>query len=180
MEVAGSHNLPRRGPALIVSNHQGYLDPFFLQMGTSRTVRYMMTSDFYDIRAATPFFKLLDAIRINTGGSNRDSMREALDVIASGEMVGIFPEGRLPLDETVGRIMPGAAFIAAKSGAPIVPARIDGSFNVLSKRQNSFRFAKVRITYGPPVVIGSARRKDAVARIEEAWRELGVYSGSSS
>ena len=174
MEVAGSCFLPRHGPALIAANHQGYLDPFFLQMGTARTIRYMLTSDFYDIPGMTPFFKLLDTIRVNSGGANRDSLRAALDVLAAGEVVGIFPEGRLTVDGTINRIMPGAAFLAARSGAPIVPARIAGSFDVLSKRQKQFRLAVVRICYGPPFTLDTSRREDAVTRIEAAWRALGV------
>ncbi|MHC4470505.1 MAG: lysophospholipid acyltransferase family protein [Planctomycetota bacterium] len=161
--------IPRRGPALLVANHQGYLDPFFLQMATVRPIRYMMTSDFYDLRAFRPFFRFVGAIRVPERGPTRDAIRDALRVLEEGGIVGIFPEGQLSRDGELGQALPGAAFLAARSGAPVVPARIRGSIDVLPKGQWLPRQAPVRIRFGPPLL---ALDRSAAPRILEAVSAL--------
>jgi 1-acyl-sn-glycerol-3-phosphate acyltransferase len=174
LDVKGSTFIPRSGPAVLVANHQGYLDPVFLQMGTTRTIRYMMTSAFYDIRPARPVFKLFEAIRVPEEGSQRDSVKAALTVLREGGLLGIFPEGRLTLDGSVGPVLPGAAYLAAKGNAPVVPACIDGSFNVMGKSQRRFRQARVRVRYGPPITIRCARGEEGSRQIITALGALGI------
>jgi 1-acyl-sn-glycerol-3-phosphate acyltransferase len=171
LEIEGARFVPREGAALLVCNHQGYLDPLFLQISTSRTVHYLMTSDFYDLPAARPLFRLLDAIRVPAGGLPKDALEGALEVLRSGGLVGVFPEGRLSRDGTIGRIRPGAAFLAARSGVPVVPARIRGSIRVLPKGCWLPRQAGVRIRMGPPRTLSPSRR-EAAREIREAWEHL--------
>jgi 1-acyl-sn-glycerol-3-phosphate acyltransferase len=156
----------------VVANHQGYLDPLILQMGTVRPIRYMMTSDFYDIRSVQPFFRLVEAIRVAEEGTTRDAIRSALGVLERGGLVGIFPEGQLSQDGSMGEALPGAAFLAGRSGAPVVPARIRGSFEALSKGRWLPRQARVRVRFGPPLEVESARDRTAARRILEAVGSL--------
>ena len=180
LSVRGSAHIPRDGPAVLIANHEGYLDPLFLQMGTVRTVRYLMSSAYYDYKPTQPIFRLLEAIRIADDGPNRDSLRAALAVLREGGLIGIFPEGRLTRDGKVGPVLPGAAFLAAKGKAPVVPARIDGSFEVLPKGRIFPRQAKITVSYGPPVSIQSARGDAATRRILEAMAAVGVRPGEAA
>jgi len=177
LEVRDSGNIPRKGPAVLIANHEGYLDPIFLQMGTARTVRYMMSSAYYDFKPTQPLFRLCEAIRVSDDGPNRDSLRAALAVLKEGGLIGIFPEGRLTRDGKVGPVLPGAAFLAARGKAPVVPARIDGSFEVLPRGKVFPRQAKITVSYGPPVTIKSARGEAPARRILEAMSAVGVRPG---
>ncbi len=172
LEFSGAAAIPRRGAAILVANHQGYLDPFFLQMATARPIRYLMTSDFYDVPAARPFFRLVGAIRVREAGLNRDSLRAALHTLARGGLVGIFPEGRLSRDGRLSPALPGAAFLAAKSGAPVVPARIRGSIRVLPRGRVLPRLHRVRIRFGRPFRVADARDRAAARRILEKVERL--------
>jgi 1-acyl-sn-glycerol-3-phosphate acyltransferase len=180
LEVRGSGHIPRNGPAVLIANHEGYLDPVFVQMGTSRTIRFMMTSDFYDIKAANPVFRLLGAIRVAEDGPNRDSLREALGVLREGGLIGIFPEGRLSRDGKVGPVLPGAAFLAAKGKAPVIPARIDGSYEIMPRGRLRPRQAAVSVTFGPPVEIKSARGDAPARKIMNALAAVGVRPGEEA
>lgn len=180
LEVRGTGNIPRKGPAVLIANHEGYLDPLFLQMGTARTVRYMMSSAFYDFKPTRPIFRLCEAIRVADDGPNRDSLRTALEVLKEGGLIGIFPEGALTRDGKVGPVLPGAAFLAARGKAPVVPARIDGSFEALPKGRLIPRQTQVTVTYGPPVTIESARGKAPVHKILEAMAAVGVRPGEEA
>ncbi len=168
LEVAGQRFLPRNGPALVVSNHQGYLDPFFLQMGTARPIRFLATAEYYDIPLIRPFFRLVKAIRVKEGGPHRDALRMALRRLEEGEIVGLFPEGRLSPDGEIGEIRAGAGFLAKRGGVPVIPARIRGSFRVLSKRTR-LRQAAVKIRFGPPL---SPEEASSPERLRAAWDAL--------
>ncbi len=180
LEVRGSGHIPRSGPAVLIANHEGYLDPIFLQMGTVRTVRYMMSSAFYDFKPTQPIFRLCEAIRVSDDGPNRDSLRTALTVLKEGGLIGIFPEGRLTRDGKVGPVLPGAAFLAARGKAPVVPARIDGSFEVLPRGRRVPRQARITVSFGPPVTIESARGEAPARGILEAMSAVGVRPGAEA
>lgn len=172
LTIRGARFLPRRGAALVVCNHQGYLDPVFVQIGTTRTVHYMMTSRFYDIPRVRPLFKVIGAIRVHEGGMNRDSMRAALDTLGAGGIIGLFPEGRLSVTGEIGRMNPGAAFLATRSGVPVVPARIRGSIDILPKGRWLPRTGRVTLRYGPPLTLTGLGRKAATAKLREAIEAL--------
>ncbi len=180
LEVRGSGYIPREGPAVLIANHEGYLDPVILQMGTTRTIRYLLTSAFYDFEPTQPLFDLLEAIRVADDGPNRDSLRASIAVLREGGLIGIFPEGRLTRDGKVGPVLPGAAFLAAKGGAPIVPARIDGSYEVLPRGRIFPRQGRLAVEFGPPVMIRSARGAAAEQRVMEALATVGVRPGEEA
>jgi len=172
LEFRGAEHLPRDGPAVVVANHQGYLDPLFVSMATPRPIRFLMTSDFYDVRAARPLFDLFGAIRVSMRGVNRDSVRRTLATLRRGELVGVFPEGRLSRDGRIGKLNPGAVFLAAKSGVPVVPARIRGSIDVLPKGEWLPRQASVSVRFGRPFRLSDPRDHRAADRIRDAWEAL--------
>ena len=162
LRLEGARFIPRGGPVVLVANHEGYLDPFLLQMATTRPIRYMMTSNFYDIRTLRPFFRTVQAIRVPEGGPYRSALKDAIKVLRAGEIVGIFPEGQLTLYGEIGEAMPGAAFLAARTGAPVLPARIDGSFGIISKLRRFPHRSRVTIRFGPPLEIRDPRAGDRI------------------
>jgi len=167
LTIAGRSFLPRRGPALVAPNHQGYLDPLFVQMATARPIRYLMTADFFDLRLFRWFFELTGAIRVPEGGVRREALRRALAALADGDLVGIFPEGRLSRDGRWGALSSGVSFLARHAGVPVVPARIRGSLRVFGKGRR-LRQASVSLRFGPPLPPGDCGPE----RVRSAWEAL--------
>ncbi|MCU0726134.1 MAG: 1-acyl-sn-glycerol-3-phosphate acyltransferase, partial [Planctomycetes bacterium] len=157
LRVENAGAVPRSGPCVVVANHGGYLDPILLQMGTPRPLRYLVTSDFFDVRLARPFFRLAGSIRVPEGGLARETLRAAQAVLEAGGAVGIFPEGQLSRTGATGPFRPGAAFLAARARAPVVPAFIEGSFRVWPKGCRFPRQAEVRIRFGTPISLSDPR-----------------------
>lgn len=172
LEIEGARAIPRRGPVLVVANHQGYLDPLFLQMATSRPIRYMMTEDFFDVPAVRPFFRMVGAISVKEGGPHRNAVAAALAVLRAGGVVGVFPEGRLSLDGALGPPAPGIVLLAGRSGARVVPARIRGSFRVLPRGSFLPRQAGVSVRFGAPMFFPDPKDRTAAKRISQAWLSL--------
>jgi 1-acyl-sn-glycerol-3-phosphate acyltransferase len=182
LRVENARAVPRRGPCVVAANHAGYLDPVLLQMGTPRPLRYLVTSDFFDVRFARPFFRLAGSIRVPESGLARETLRAAQAVLEHGGAVGIFPEGQLTRTGVTGPFRPGAAFLAARARAPVVPAFIEGSFRVWPRGCRFPRQAEVRIRFGTPISLSDPRDD---RRIREAVLGLAAlrdapHSGSDS
>ena len=144
LTLRGMRNIPSSGPAIIVANHGGYLDPIFLQTGTYRPIRYMMTSDFYDVPSIRPIYRFFR----------------------------LFPEGQLSRDGELSPIQPGITFLAGRAKVPIVPAWIQGSYDVLPRGRVFPRVRPVSISYGRPLSVRGARDRSLPDRILAAWTEL--------
>jgi 1-acyl-sn-glycerol-3-phosphate acyltransferase len=173
LQLKGTRNIPAEGPAIVVANHGGFFDPFLLQAGTWRPLRYLMTSDFYDVKAQQWFYRFVGAIRVNENGPPRDSIRGALDVLKAGGLVGLFPEGMLSPNGGLSPLQPGISFLAQRARVPVLPAWIDGSFHVCRRGQLFPRRHRLSVTYGRPFTVEGRRGgREVPERILAAWEEL--------
>ena len=152
LEVSGRENIPRTGPYIICSNHQGYLDGFLLSSILPYSVIYQI---FYlgTPRYFSGGFKDWLAWFSNTIPIDPDSdFVDALTISAIGlqkrKILLIFPEGGMCCDGNIQPFKRGAALLARELNIPILPMAIKGSFNTWSKRSNHFHFSKVRIAIG--------------------------------
>jgi 1-acyl-sn-glycerol-3-phosphate acyltransferase len=125
--VEGSIELsPGRG-AIFVSNHSSSIDPLFLQMLIPRAIHYLVAREYVESRFLGWPLRVAGAIPVNRAGIDTAAIKQAIRYAEAGEMVGIFPEGRINTTEQFmlpGR--PGVALIALKSHAPVIPCYIEG------------------------------------------------------
>lgn len=140
-EAVGLSNVPAEGPVIICCNHISLWDPPTLGIFLNRKIRYMAKSELFAIPGFGWFIRQLGAFPVKRGGVSKDSIRVALDLLNSGEMIGIFPEGtRNRTGTPMGKR--GAAHLAFKSAAIVIPAAIVTRYKP---------FGKVKIIYGKPV-----------------------------
>ncbi len=148
-EVRGRENFPREGPVIIIANHISYLDPVAVGVATPRTVRFMAKEELFHIPVLKWIIRGLHAFPVRRGHSDRAALKAALEVLHNGQVLGIFPEGTRAHD---GRLLPfqhGAALLALKTGAPLVPVAIKNTNRVL-------RGQRVRVIFGPPLNIATS------------------------
>jgi 1-acyl-sn-glycerol-3-phosphate acyltransferase len=153
--VTGLENFPKQGPALIVFNHLGDTD----------AVLMLATFPFHPIEGigkielnahwlVGPVFRLYGFIWVHRGRPDRRALRAALDALAEGRMVSIAPEGRQSVTGGLEEANHGAAFLALKSGAPIVPVAMTGTENLnIYGHLKRWRRASVTLTVGKPFVL---------------------------
>jgi 1-acyl-sn-glycerol-3-phosphate acyltransferase len=178
LETRGRERIPRDGPGIIIANHTGYLDPVFLQMTTVRTIHFMLTSDFYDIPRTGWLWRLTEAIRVPGTGGARSALRRAMEILDDGGLVGVFP-GRLSRTGELGEAMPGTAFMAARTGAPVIPAWIDGSFRAFGRGQRP-RLATIRVRCGEALRIDRSGARNATPIRDALLALSNGHSGSES
>jgi 1-acyl-sn-glycerol-3-phosphate acyltransferase len=173
--------VPRRGPLIVAANHSSFLDPWWLGMAFPRLVRFLITEDWFRRNPAwNAFFKAYGCVPVRRGNPSA-TVDAVCEVLERGEVVGIFPEGRISTDGKLQRFRSGIGRIAARSGAPVMPVGIRGAFASLRKGQRVPRPARVSIHLGRPVRLahdsaaGPPRIRDLHAfagGLHEAVREL--------
>jgi len=161
LSCEGAENLPAHGPALIAANHKSELDPFFVGHAFPRPVRYFAKSELFGNAALRWAVTELGAIPVRRGESDRAALQAALDSLARGEALIIYPEGHRMRDDAVHAFEPGVGMLALRSGAPVVPVGLRGSGDpVLGGRPG---LPVVRLKAGPPVDLsGLAGKKSAM------------------
>lgn len=149
----GGKNIPWKGPALIVSNHQSYIDPPAVGIGVWRRMNYLAKQELFESKIFGRLIHSVDAIPLDQHGIGFQGIKETLKRLRNGEMVLIFPEGARSLDGEMVPFKTGYVNIAVKSGATIVPTAIDGAWAAYpphAKRPHFFKPA-VRVEYGAPI-----------------------------
>lgn len=118
-------NLRIKGGVIFIANHRALYDPMLLVVSTPRIVHFMAKKELFDNPVGRIFFKSLYVFPVNRKTADMKSIRQSLKLLREGKAFGIFPEGRRSATDGMDEFEKGTAFIAAKSGAPIVPIYIN-------------------------------------------------------
>lgn len=145
--VRGSELVPRNGAAVIVSNHLAAVDPALLVGIMPRPIVLMSKAE-NDRGPLKIFLRLVGAFPVRRGKVDRTALRTAEQVLAAGQLLCMFPEGTR--SASLGAGHGGAALLALKSGAPIIPVALTGTSRVFMHRFPWLSFPRVTITIGAP------------------------------
>jgi 1-acyl-sn-glycerol-3-phosphate acyltransferase len=156
-EVSGLEHFPAKGPVLIVTNHLGDADGVFGLAFFPERVEALAKVELYDIPALGWVLDAYGAIWLHRGSPDRRAVRAALDGLAEGRFIAIAPEGRESLTGSLEEGTEGAAYLALKSEAPLIPVTFTGTEN---KRvlNNLLRLRRTHatMTVGPAFTLTSS------------------------
>ena len=172
LQVSGLENFPKHGPALIVINHLGDADVVLLFAALPFTpIEGLGKIELKDHWLVGPLFRAYGIIWLHRGRADRKALRAALDALAESRMVMLAPEGRESLIGGLEEGEPGAAFLALKSGAPIVPIALTGSENKnIYGHWKRLRRAVVTLTVGKPFHL--QEQADRHAELREGTHQI--------
>jgi 1-acyl-sn-glycerol-3-phosphate acyltransferase len=182
LRARGTEHLPDRGPAIIASNHQCFMDPNVIGIHPRTRVWFMAHERYFNIPGLGVLLRLCGAFPADPTRSARAALRSALGVLREGGILGIFPEGTRGDDEgDVGPFLEGAAHIALRSGATVYPATITGAVRAWSRDRPVPRPGRIRVTFHPPIVPPKEKGRDEAARLTaEIERRIRRPLGPSS
>ena len=143
-KIKGRENLRIDGHAIFVCNHISMLDPVIIMMASPRIVHFMAKAELFHGVVGNLLFRALLAFPVNRSQMDMVSLKKAMRVLQAGKVFGIFPEGKRTITEDMDVLEKGAAFLAGRSGAPIVPMYI---------RRDSFRRMRVVMIVGEPICV---------------------------
>ncbi len=189
LRVAGVQNVPMEGPVIIVSNHLNWTDVPLVAFPVRRHVHYMAKSELFQKAPLKWLVIGLGAFPVRRGEPDRQAIKQAEDILKAGQVLVIFPEGTRSRKRMMKEGLPGAALIALRSGAPVVPVGIYGSEQFKLWHVWPFR-TQVTITYGTPFKLTREGRRghvDLQAQLDIMMRRIagllppqyrGIYAQS--
>jgi 1-acyl-sn-glycerol-3-phosphate acyltransferase len=171
--VEGRENLPKSGPLLVVGNHFSFLDPVAVIHTMPWQLEFIGGAQAPNAPAAVGWIRnLWQTLPVRRGTASRETLLKAQQVLNQGGVLGIFPEGG-SWASVLRPARPGAAFLAARTGAPILPIGLDG-FTTFFKRVGIGRRAHARVRIGKifgPYELDLRSRNDR-SRLEEVGKEI--------
>jgi 1-acyl-sn-glycerol-3-phosphate acyltransferase len=153
IRVQGLANVPSEEPVILVANHRSFMDSIFLAVASPRPVTFIAKAEYFDRRSTRWMFTSTGQIPLRRGSpaGAREALAAASDVLTSGGLVGIFPEGTRSRDGMLHRGNPGPARLALATGAAIVPAGLIGTNEVQSPDERMpHPFRSVTVRFGHP------------------------------
>src|SRR5437773_5161124 len=166
LHVEGTEHLPDRGPYLVAANHHNYLDAIVLGVSVPAPIAFLVMPRVWRATPLHPAFQRhVGSIPLQVDRADVGALRRALAALERGRVVGIFPEGPFSVRGRLERGLPGVALLALRSGAPVIPAGITGTYEALAERWGHIpRRSALRVRFGPPrrfLPDGAHRRRTA-------------------
>ena len=154
--LAGSDQVPRNGPAIVVANHRSYFDTAAIALAIApagRPLRFLGKKEVFDAPVVGQIARAMGGIRVERGSGSAEPLWQAARALEAGELVAMMPQGTIPRGrrfyEPELRGRPGAARLAAMTGAPLVPIGLWGTERVWPR---SSRVPRVWDVVSPPLV----------------------------
>ncbi|MDI6102414.1 lysophospholipid acyltransferase family protein [Actinoplanes sp. NEAU-A12] len=178
LRVEGAEHVPASGPLLLASNHLSVTDSTFLPMAVARHVTFMAKAEYFTATGPLGGFVSWFMSRDGQVAVNRDDTRAAvasldtcLEVLRRGDAFAIYPEGTRSPDGRLYRGRTGVAWLALKSGAPVIPVAMFGTDRFLPPGRVVPRPARLRVVFGKPVQLGAVATDPDSARDRRAATE---------
>ena len=158
MTVEGLENVPRSGPFVLAPVHRSNMDTPIVCVVTRRRLRYMGKDTLWKKAFPRWFLSALGGFPVTRGSADKEALVRCIAVLRGGEPLVLFPEGERKSGPLVQPLFDGAAFVAAKAAAPIVPVGIGGSESVMPKGSKYIHPSKVHVVVGRPIEVPGADR----------------------
>jgi 1-acyl-sn-glycerol-3-phosphate acyltransferase len=160
LTTSGPSPIPDEGAAIVIANHTSPLDPLVLQAGTPRPIGFFFAREYYDFLGLRRVWRRLGCIPVNRTGYDAAATKAGVRRLSEGELVGVFPEGRMNLDGS--GLLPGrygAAMLALRARVPVVPAVISGAPLGHTMIRPYFVPCRIHVKYGEPIDLRSYYRR---------------------
>ena len=167
--VEGLEHLPTTGPVIIAANHHNYLDGVVLAAAVERPIAFLVMPRVWRATPLHPVFhRHIGSIPLNVSRPDVSALRRALGALADGRALGIFPEGPFSVRGRLEPGLPGVGLLALRSGAPVVPAAVRGTYAALvGRRAYVPRRHPLAVSFGPARRFGPEGGRAARAEVTQ-------------
>jgi 1-acyl-sn-glycerol-3-phosphate acyltransferase len=167
MRILGAEHVPRTGPVIVAANHRSMWDIPVLVVACPRKIIFMAKQELYRNRLLRRLWLEMGGFPVRREIADLWAVDNSLEVLHQGRALGIFPEGTRSFTGDMLPFLKGAAWLALKTGAPIVPCGISGTLRRTRGDQPRSRAKRpVTVAFGAPLQVDA--RSDPLARRAEA------------
>lgn len=149
IRIEGRENVPSGG-CLIVSNHVSFMDPTTVGWAVAREIYYLGRKSLFKPPFWSWFLPICNVLPIERDAHDIAGLRRIIKMLKEGHAVVLFPEGTRSTDGAIQPAEPGAGLVALKAGVPILPVRVFGTYESLSRHTKRLRFHPIRVVIGRP------------------------------
>jgi 1-acyl-sn-glycerol-3-phosphate acyltransferase len=168
LRVEGREHEPPSGPVLAICNHVSALDPPIAGVVLRRRARFMAKEELLQVPVLGVLLRAIGVFPVRRGEPDRQSIRTALEALLRGDLLLMFPEGTRSADGRLRAAEPGAALLALRTGAAVLPMAVIGTHRVMPKGARLPRPRPVVVRLGPPLSV--PRQEGRLDRtLLEAW-----------
>ena len=136
----GGRHIPATGPALLIANHESFLDPVAIGLTTRRRLHYLARKTLFKGMFGS-FLRRVNSVPVDQDGVAKEGLKTIIRLLGEGKAVLVFPEGERTWDGEMQELKPGIQLIIRRTLAPIVPVGIAGAFDAYPRTIKMPRFA---------------------------------------
>lgn len=164
-KARGVERLPPEGGALLLCNHQSFLDPLLVGLPLRRPISYLARDTLFKVPFVGWILRHTYVLPLNREGGSSGVIRETLRRMEQGFLVGIFPEGTRSVDGRLGPFKPGFAALVRRTDLPIFPVGVAGANRALGRGAWFIKPYPVCVVFGEPIP------SEEIVRLRERGRE---------
>ena len=149
IHIEGRENVPDDA-CLIVGNHASFLDPTTIGWAVAREIFYLGRRDLFRPPVLSWFLPMCNVLPVDRDASDISGLRGIIKKLQTGHSVLVFPEGTRTEDGQLQSAEPGAGLLAMKAGVRVLPTRVFGTFETLSRGAKRYSLHPMRVVVGKP------------------------------
>jgi 1-acyl-sn-glycerol-3-phosphate acyltransferase len=160
LRISGRKNVPRRGPALLIANHQSFLDPLVIGIAARRHLCFLARKTLFRNRVFGTLLSSLNTVPVDQEGVAKEGLKTILQELKEGSAVLVFPEGQRSWDGKLQPLKPGIQLLIKRTRVPIIPIGVAGAHIALPRGKTRVKFspfflpatdASVAVVIGKPL-----------------------------
>jgi len=169
-DIKGLNNVPEKGAFIVASNHESYLDPILIPSifvnHFKRKVHFLAKKELFEGIVGNIFESATGGILLDREKTGKTGLKNALNALKEGKIIGIFPEGTRSLTGKIQIGKTGVARLALWARVPVVPIGINGTFELMPKGKRIPKFKKnVTIRIGKPLYFNKYYHKSTTKKL---------------
>jgi len=168
IQVTGREHVPTEGAVLFVGNHQGHMDSVIIHGYIDKPKGFVSIVEVLKIPILCAWMRQMRCVFLDREDARQSAgcISQAIDNLKDGQSMVVFPEGRLSDSDDANEFKKGWLRLAVKSGVPIVPVHISGSYRILAKNGSRVGPATITCAIRKPVWTGDLKKADETAFVE--------------
>ncbi|MBM3849248.1 MAG: 1-acyl-sn-glycerol-3-phosphate acyltransferase [Verrucomicrobia bacterium] len=167
--------IPPLGPAILASNHASLADPPLIGGSVPRAVCFLARDTLFQIPLLGWYIRRLNAVPVNRDGGGGAGLKAILDRLQAGSAILLFPEGTRSADGRLGPARSGIGLTVIKSGAPVIPIRLHGTYEAWGRHRRLPGPGRFRVVVGEPLQFEALRAEARTCdkdRLKAIYREV--------
>lgn len=172
LKVFGTHHVPAHGGALLLANHQSYLDPVVIGTRLQRRLCFLAKSELFESKIFGRLIRSLNAYPIRQGAGDVGAMRETIRLLNEGQVLTVFPEGTRTETGQLQPLQPGFALVVRKTKVPVIPVAIHGSYTAWPRGSTIPKPCPVSVCFGPPMPLHNLKGHDVVKHVDKTLQSM--------